>query len=283
MILAGISVFEIKKLCILCVFTYILNLLIATIATDFDEGLLTPFKTSVKDFIDALKIKKYLISFLILALAGVGVLTYTSLSYCFTPQIKKIKEFKQLQKMENDNPYKVDGNILGDKNGKFTVYIYTDYRCPICRMNNVLIHKAVKELSGFQIIHKNLPLDMACNKNVPQPFHQDSCMLADYAIAAEKQGKFWNFNSDIFEKQPKNEAEVLNLAKSIGLNTQELTADANSPEVKERITQEIDEATKLGINGTPAMVINGKVYIGIKPFDEIKDILQKAGAVERRE
>lgn len=282
MILACVSVFEIKKLCILCVFTYILNLFIALIATDFKAGVLESFKLSFKDFIDALKVKKYLISFIILALLGSSVLAYTALSYCFTPQIRRYNEMKQYEKMENNNPFKVDGNILGDKDGKLTVYIYTDYRCPICRIDNVMMHQLANELSGFQIIHKNLPLDMTCNKNIPQPFHEGSCMLAKYSLAAEEQGHFWDFNSAIFEKQPKDEAEVLTLAKTLGLNVDELKAAAKAPAISEQINKDINRATELGINGTPTMVINGKLYVGIKPYYELKDILLKAGAVERK-
>lgn len=282
MILAGISVFEIKKLCLLCVFTYFLNLLIAAIATDFKVGILECFKLSVKDFIDALKIKKYLISFLILLILASGGLAYTTFSCIFTPQVKRYKEFKQYEKMQSDNPFKVRGNVLGDANAKIIVYIYTDYRCPVCRTYNVITHRAAQELSGFKIVHKNLPLDMDCNKNVPTPFHEGSCMMSRYAIAAENQGRFWDLNSELFEKQPKDEKAVLKLAESMGFNTIELKKDANSVETKERLNTEIDAATDLKIDGTPAIVINGKVYTGIKPYYELKDILIKVGANERQ-
>lgn len=281
-ILAGISVFEIKKLCLLCVFTYFLNLLIAGIATDFKAGILESFKLSVKDFIDALKIKKYLISFLILSLLVSGSLAYTTFSCIFTPQVKRYKEFKQYEKMQSDNPFKVSGNVLGDANAKVIVYIYTDYRCPVCRTYNVITHRAAQELGGFKIVHKNLPLDMACNKNIPTPFHEGSCMMSRYAIAAENQGRFWDLNSELFEKQPKNEEDILKLAKSMGFNTIELKRDANSAAIKERLKKEIDTATDLKIDGTPAIVINGKVYTGIKPYYELKDILIKVGANERK-
>ena len=91
MVLAGVSVFEIKKICILCFFTYFLNLFIALAATDFQAGIFESFKTSVKDFIDALKIKKYLISFLALTVLASGFLAYTTVSCYFTPQVKRFK------------------------------------------------------------------------------------------------------------------------------------------------------------------------------------------------
>lgn len=281
MILFGVSLFEIKKICILCLFTYFLNLFIAIVATDFKAGFLINFKVSIKDFIDALKIKKYLATFIILILMASGALAYAKISYCFTPQVKFYDALVKYANMKT-NPYAVSGNTLGDENAKTIVYIYTDYRCPLCRIYNIMTHKAAKELSGFKIVHKNFPLDMECNKSIKTPFHVGSCMLARYAIAAEKQDHFWDINSAFFQRQPQNENDILDLAGSMGLNTTELKKDANSPETKARVLKEIDEALALKINGTPTLVINGTTYIGLKPYYELKNILIKAGAVERK-
>lgn len=281
MVLADISLFEIKKICVLCVCTYFINLIIAIIAIDFKAGILSGFKISIKDFIDALKIKKYLISFICLAIFASGVLTYTSLSYVFTPQVKRYKEFKKYEKMQNDNPFKVSGNILGDKNAKLIVYIYTDYQCPICRTYNVIAHRAAQDLTGFKMVHKNLPLDMKCNKHVLGAFHENACMMAKYSIAAENQGRFWEFNSELFEKQPKNEDEVLKLAESMGFNIQKMKKDASSSTTEERLQDDIQSAVNLKVDGTPTIVINGKIYAGIKPYSELRDILIKAGAKEK--
>lgn len=281
MVLAGISIFEIKKVCILCVFTYVLNLIIGIIATDFSKGFSYSFKTSVLDFIDALKVKEYLASFIFIVLLASGVLTYTATSYKFTPQVKLYNSLTKYLNMKT-NPYSVKGNVLGDADAKTIVYIYTDYRCPICRVYNVITHKAVKELGGFKMIHKNLPLDNVCNRHVPQPFHVGACMLARYAIAAENQGHFWDMNSAIFDQQPQNEDDILKMAEKMGLDTFQLREDANSDATKKRIEQDIKSADELKINGTPTIVINGQLYIGLKPYYELKDILIKAGAVERK-
>lgn len=279
MSLAAVSIFEIKKICILCFCTYFLNLAIALIAKQ-GKGI-DDLKTSVKDFIDALKIPKYLISFISVSFIAVIFLAYTSLSYVFTPQVKRYKEFKKYEKMQKDNPFKTSGNVLGDNNGKLTVYIYTDYQCPMCRTYNVITSRAATELGGFKVIHKNLPLDMDCNERVETPFHENSCTMAKYAIAAEKQGRFWDFNSELFEKQPKTETAVVKLAESMGFNIPEMKKDAHSKDTIDRIHNEIESAVDLKIDGTPTIVINGKIYAGIKPYYDLKDILIKAGAFEK--
>lgn len=282
MVLAGVSIFEIKKVCVLCVATYFMDLCIAVIATDMKAGFLASFKLSIIDFIDAIKIKKYLVSFLALVLLGSGFLVFTTLSYCFTPQVKRYDAIKKYIDMKT-NPFKVAGNVLGDAKGKITVYIYTDYRCPICITYNVITHRAAQELSGFKVVHRNMPLDMDCNKYLRKPFHEGSCTMAKYSIAAENQGRLWDLNSELFEKQPKTEDAVLKLAKSMGFDTIKLRKDAHSASTQKRLANDIDSAVDLGIDGTPAIVINGKVYAGIKPYYELKDILIKVGAHERQE
>lgn len=285
-LLATLSIAEMKKICILCFFTYFLNLLIAIIAGT-NIGLFESFKVSAEDFVNALKVKKYLISFLVLIGLAVAVLTYTTTSYVFTPQVKHYNGIKKYADMKS-NPYKFKGNVMGDANAKTIVYIYTDYRCPICKAFNVMISKAAKEVRGIKVVHKNFPLDSECNKSVPTSFHVGACMLSRYAVAAEDQGHFWEMNSLLFEKQPKAEGkgltedDVLNLAKSIGLDTAELKKDANSTATKARISHDIDTALKLKINGTPTMVINGVVYTGIKPYDDLKDILKRAATGEKK-
>lgn len=280
--LAMLSIFEMKKVCILCFFTYFLNLLIAIIA-GLGTGLFNSFKISISDFVNAIKVKQYLISFLVLILLASVALTYTTTSYIFTPQVKHYVGIKQYADMKT-NPFKVNGNVLGDKNAKTLVYIYTDYRCPICKVFNIMIFKAAKEVKGIKIIHKNLPLDAECNKALPStlPGHEGSCMLSRYSIAAENQGDLWGVNSEIFEKQPKNEEEVIKLAKSDGLDTAKLKKDANSAETKEKLNNDINTAIKLKINGTPTMVINGVVYTGIKPYNELRDILKRASTGEKK-
>lgn len=281
MTLLCISLFEIKKICVLCAATYILDLAIALIAVDFKNGgFVKSIKQSVMDFLDAIKNKAYLIAFIVvMLLAGTG-LYYTTTSYIFTPQVKQAKDFGEFIHAKT-NKYKVSGNILGDKNAKVTVYLYTDFRCPICKVQNIMMHKLAKEVKGIQIIHKNLPLDMECNKYLTRPFHEGSCTMAKLAMAAEKQGKFWDINTLFFEKQPANKTEMLNIAKDLGLNIQKLLEDANSPEIQQELLNEIDTAFKEGINATPTVKIGQDVYVGMKPYSEYVKLVQDAVAKQK--
>ena len=272
MILLGISLFEIKKLCILCAFTYILNLLIGTIATD--GHFIKAIKQSFADFIDAVKIRKYLIALIVVAICASGFLTYTTKSMVLAPQVKKQALFKEFTSAKK-NKYAVTGNVLGEENAKKIVYVYSDYQCPICYAHNIMMHKLAKEVKGIKIVHKNLPLDVECNGYLQAPFHEGSCIDARYAIASEKQGKFWEMNDILFQNKPKTEDELLKLLKDKDFDIDRLQNDANSMETSAQIKKEIDEAYKKGINGTPTTMIDNNAHVGIKPYKDYVEWAEK--------
>lgn len=280
MILLCLSLFDIKKLCVLCAFTYILNLAIGCVATDFKNGgFIHSVKQSINDFLDAIKIKKYLIALIAVLAVAVGFLTYTRVTFKFAPQVKRQMEFKEFKHKKNQ--YAVKGNLLGNENAKTIIYVYSDYQCPICPVHNVMVHKLAKEMKNIKIVHKNLPLDTSCNAYLQSPFHQGSCIDAQYVIAAEKQGKLWDMNEILFEKKPQTEDEILKLVENQGFDLEKLQEDANSLETMNQIKDEIDFAYKHGINGTPSTMINNEVYVGVKPYKEFKEWVEKNGAEKK--
>ena len=212
-------------------------------------------------------------------LAAAGFLTYTRVTFKFAPQVKRQYEFKEF--MQKKNKYAVKGNILGDEDAKVIVYIYSDYQCPICPVHNVMMHKLAKEMKGIKIVHRNLPLDISCNGYLQAPFHDGSCIDAKYAIAAEKQGRFWEMNNMLFEKTPQTEEAVLKYAAEMGFDTEKLQQDANSPDTAKEIKAQIDDAYKRGIQGTPSTMINNEAYVGIKTYKEYKEWVEKLGAEKR--
>ena len=62
------------------------------------------------------------------------------------------------------------------------------------------------------------------------------------------------------------------LVANKGFDTDKLQEDANSLETLSEIKNDIDYAYKHGINGTPSTMINGNVYVGVKTYNEFKDL-----------
>lgn len=276
--LACLSFFEIHMICIFCFVTYILDFVIALCAKDYKKPVYYEITESIKDFFDALKIKKYLIAFIAVVIICSGILFYVNKSAILAPQL--IQE-REIQKFLKDSFNTVDGNLLGDEDAKIVIDEYIDYNCGGCYLANLNSHRAVVELKGIKVNQHNLPLDKTCNKYMPQPGHKNSCLKARYALAAKKQNKFWNMNDILMFKSPENEAEILNLAKSLKLNVKKLQQDANSEEVLKELEEEIEITERLQINATPTIIIGIKRHTGSMTYPEFKTMLMQMGAEER--
>lgn len=269
-ILAIISVFQLQKICILCFVTYFINLGIGITATDFKNGgLIKSFKDSIFDFISG--VKEATIPFIIAIILGGLFLSYTTLEMPFASRKQSIKHYMLMKK----NPYKINGNILGNPDGKIRINLYSDFVCPICYSYNIMLHKLVRENKNILIIHHNFPLDTECNKYLEHQMHNGACRMARYSIAAENQGNYWGMANLLYEKQPKNDEEGIALAKELNLDIDKFKHDIKSPKTHDRIRKEIDEAIALGLDGTPNIIINNNRYFGAKAYFELKDIVKR--------
>lgn len=281
MSLFAISYFEIKKLCVMCLVTYCLNLLIGLVAVSGLEGnFIGAIKQSWLDFVDALKPLPYRIAFIVVMILAGTFLCWTFSSAKFSPALKGYRAFGEFIKLKT-NIYAVKGNILGSPDKDAVVLeVYSDYMCPICYTCNIMVHKVAKEFKNVRVEHHNMPLDRACNKYMQGDFHIGSCITAKYGLAAEKQGKFWEVESVLFEKAPSTEDAVINTLKDSGidLDFDKLKKDANSKEIADSINKDIDFAFSKGMVGTPSLKIGNDFKMGVKPYPELKKWLIENGA-----
>ena len=278
MVLACLSFFEIHMICIFCFVTYILDLIIALCAKDYTKSLQFEVVESVKDFADALKIRKYAVTFGILVILFLGALWYFDTTSIMAPQVAQEREIRNFLK---DSFNTVDGNILGDENAKIVIDEYIDYNCGGCYLMNLNSHRAVMELKGIRVNQHNLPLDRECNKYMPHPGHSNSCLKAKYALAARKQNKFWYMNDLLMFKSPETEEDILKLAQSMNIDVPKLKADAHSEEIAKALEEEIETTERLQINATPTLIIGVKRHTGSMSYPEYREMLIQMGAEER--
>ena len=273
MLLAFISIFKIHKICALCFCTYFVDLFIV-FAAKGKGFFIEDIKTTIKDIIDGAK--NHFVLFIIVLIGFISTLYYLDSSLILSPKLKKERQFKEFYQAKT-NKYAVKGNILGKKDAKVVVDLYSDYNCPFCKVTNTMIHKIAKE-ENILVNEYNFPIDLSCNNKIQVTLggHESSCLGAKYALAAKKQNKFWDVSNVLFYEDFKNEENIKELLKkaNIKLDYDKLDADAKSSEVKEELQKEIDKAVSLGVIGTPAFVINGILHMGGKPYDELLDVIK---------
>lgn len=279
MILAGISLCIIKKLCILCFITYFIDLIIALIASDGKfKNIVNSFKVTFTDFIEGAK--KYKKTFIVLMLLCISFLSYSGITLNFVPNVKVTKSLMKYRKIKY-NPYRVSGNMLGNPNGDVVIELYSDYVCPLCYINNIMLHQAVKEYKNIKIIHHNYPFDKECNPYLTLNLHPRACFMSRGAIAAQNQGNYWEMSSLLYENQPKNVDEILKLAEKLNFDKDKFLKDMNSEETAKIISEELKKGQDLNIDATPTMIINGETYVGVKPYFKLQEILVKHGATKK--
>ncbi len=277
--LTGVQFFEIQKFCLLCFITYLVDFVSLFIAKDYSKPIYYEVKTSIVDFCEAIKIKKYLIAFIAVILCVAGLFSYTKFSYIFTPGMKRVDSLERFQKMKG-NPFDVHGNTLGNPDGDVIIYEHSDFECPMCPIMNRMLQKATTEFENIYVIHYNFPMDNACNPVINRPFHQNACRFAKYAIAAKKQDKYWEMINLLFDKKPKTWDEFYKKVEKIGIDPNQLANDYAKAETADELEHEIMTALKKGMEpATPTIFINGEKYVGIMTYDELKENLIKSGAV----
>ena len=266
MILLCVSLFGIKKLCIMCAATYIVNLIIGIVAVIGIKGdFVAAIKQSWLDFIDALKPIQYRIAFIVVMVLAVGFLSWTYSTAVFSPALKNQRGYGEFLQTKV-NKYAIKGNVLGSEaEDAVVLHVYSDYMCPMCSVFNMMVHKLAGDFTNLRVEHHSLPLDTECNKHMTREFHYGSCTMARYAEAAHMQGKFWEVNSLFFEKKPETEAEVIKVLEESGfdLDMNKLKRDAGSKKVIDIINADIDEAVSNDQFGTPTMRIGDEFEMGI--------------------
>ncbi len=168
------------------------------------------------------------------------------------------------------NPKHVDvgeSPVKGAKSAKVTIVEFSDFQCPFCSNVNPTINEVMKKYSGkVKLTYKFLPL----------PMHPEAKIAAQAAVAAQKQGKFWEMHDLLFSHQTALKYEQLvGYAKDLGLDQKKFEKDMNDPKTMQRIEGEMKQAQGVGLGGTPSFLINGVTLVGAVPESEFSRIIDK--------
>lgn len=97
-------------------------------------------------------------------------------------------------------------------------------------------------------------------KNFPLRNHKFATKAATAALAAESQGKFWEFHDLLFKDYNKlNDKKVAEIAGKLELNQKEFDEKMKDPQIGIKIQQDMKEGVEAGVRGTPTIFINGRL------------------------
>ncbi len=110
-----------------------------------------------------------------------------------------------------------------------------------------------------QVLEKNPQTVKIVFKNFPIRSHKFAVKAAVAALAADRQGKFWEFHDELFKNYKNlNEKKVQEIASQLKLNVAKFEKDRKDPLLLEQVKHDINEAIKAGVNAVPTVFVNGK-------------------------
>jgi protein-disulfide isomerase len=96
-------------------------------------------------------------------------------------------------------------------------------------------------------------------KQFPLSNHRFAFKAAMAALAANNQGKFWEFHKMLLENHNAiNDEKILSIAKDLKLDLARFNADIKSPANRALVLIDHQEGQRIGVEGTPSVFINGK-------------------------
>lgn len=144
--------------------------------------------------------------------------------------------------------------VVGPANARTTVVEFFDYNCPYCRASAPTVRKLFEAHGNVRFAFIEFPIKGA-----------QSTIAARAALAARKQqpDKYLAFHFALMSEQNiVDENTVYADAQKVGLDVAKLKADMRSPDVDYAIAASHNLAEAVGIDGTPAFIIDGRMREG---------------------
>ena len=148
----------------------------------------------------------------------------------------------------------------GPTSAKVTVEVWSDFQCPFCSRGNATV-KQLREKYGdkIRIVFRHAPL----------PMHGNARLAAEASMAANAQGRFWEFHDALFQQQRAlDRASLEQLAQKLGLDVERFKRSLDTHEFAGYVEADVVESRSRGISGTPTFFVNDTAVVGARPMED---------------
>lgn len=143
--------------------------------------------------------------------------------------------------------------VGGNLQGTATVVEFFDYNCGWCKRAYPHLLAAARADGNVRIVFKEYPI-----------LSPSSRMAARAALAAARQGKYREMHDRLMRHRGAlDEKKIMAVAAQAGLDIPKLEADMAAREIEAAIDANLELAERIGIRGTPAFVIGGRMIPGM--------------------
>ena len=155
----------------------------------------------------------------------------------------------------------------GPATAPVTIVEFSDFECPYCGG----LYPTLKRVEdtykdNIRIVYRQFPLN-----NI----HPRAQKAAEASLCANEQNKFWQLHDAMFNDQKNLTVDDLKAkAAALSLNAATFATCLDSGKHAAAIQSSLEEGNRLGVDGTPALFINGRYLGGNQPYDAIAKIIE---------
>ncbi|HEX5386888.1 MAG TPA: thioredoxin domain-containing protein [Gemmatimonadales bacterium] len=165
------------------------------------------------------------------------------------------------------------GYLMGSPSAPVEITEYADYQCPFCQTFDQLQFPTIKtkliDTGRLRWRYRDFPLSQ----------HSFSRLAAHSAACADEQGKYWEQHERIYAGQAQWAASsdagryFRDYARENGLDLNRYDACMRSGTYAGRIQASYDEGVRVGVTGTPTLLVGGRLYQGRLDSDAIERLV----------
>ncbi|MBL8188557.1 MAG: thioredoxin domain-containing protein [Acidobacteria bacterium] len=156
----------------------------------------------------------------------------------------------------------------GATNAPVTIIEFSDFHCPFCsKVQSTLTQVMARYGEKVKLVYRNFPIDQ---------LHPQARRAAEAAKCAQEQGKFWEYHDRLYSGSADASTEKLKaLAQAAGLDAAGFESCLASSRVQTAIQKDVEEGIRLGLTGTPAFLVNGRLLSGAQPLESFIRVIEE--------
>jgi protein-disulfide isomerase len=158
--------------------------------------------------------------------------------------------------------YAQGGHRTGADDSRVTIVLFSDYECPACKA--AVPHIAAlrdKYPSAVSVVVRHFPIDG----------HRFARPAAVAAVCAAEQERFEEFDKLLFARsQEFGNLSWADFAVEAGVPDGAAFAEClRDGRAAAAVQADVEAGTRLGVSGTPTLLVNGDLYVGIAGLESI--------------
>jgi protein-disulfide isomerase len=163
----------------------------------------------------------------------------------------------------------IDGApVRGAATAPVTIVEFSDFHCPFCRQVQPTLTRVLSRYGDkVKLVFRHYPIDS---------LHPGARAASEAAQCAADQGKFWQFHDRLFAGgADSTPAALKRVAVESGLAEAAYAECLSSGKNKPVVEKDVEQGNALGLTGTPAFYINGRLLSGAEPLEEFVRVIDE--------